>query len=265
MALVDNKITDADRSTYGVVSAPTKLIGTEAQNKAVFDKLIANAVQPKFNALIDDLVVITDAVDGAEAERVIAENGRVSAEAARASFTVYNPDVDYVIGNKVSFNGSSYQCIVPTKGNLPTNTTYWKIIAAKGDKGEQGIQGIKGDTGLQGIQGIQGIQGVIGITGAKGDTGSQGIQGATGATGKGISSVALTSGTHAAGTTDTYTITYTDSTTFSFGVYNGANGLGSGDMLKSVYDTNGDGSVDSVNNFTVIKNATTGIIELWEV
>lgn len=57
----------------------------------------------------------------------------------------------------------------------------------------------------------------------------QGATGATGAAGRGISSVALTSGNHAAGTTDTYTITFTDSTTATFTVYNGANGsAGSG-------------------------------------
>lgn len=48
-------------------------------------------------------------------------------------------------------------------------------------------------------------------------------------------------------------------------VQNSLSAAGYGDMLKSVYDINGDGSVDSVNNFTVIKNTTTGIIELWEV
>ena len=62
------------------------------------------------------------------------------------------------------------------------------------------------------------------------------IKGDTGATGNGIASVARTSGTGAAGTTDTYTITFTDSTTTTFGVYNGADGSGAGDMVKSVYD-----------------------------
>lgn len=36
----------------------------------------------------------------------------------------------------------------------------------------------------------------------------------------------MTSGTHAPGTTDIYTITYTDATTSTFSVYNGANGTG---------------------------------------
>ena len=60
-----------------------------------------------------------------------------------------------------------------------------------------------------------------------------------GASGNGIASIALKSGTHAAGTTDTYEITFTDGTTFDFFVYNGANGTGAGDMLAATYDPQG--------------------------
>lgn len=54
--------------------------------------------------------------------------------------------------------------------------------------------------------------------------GVQGLQGLTGLTGKGISSIVRTLGTGAAGTTDTYTITFSDATTTTFQVVNGANG-----------------------------------------
>lgn len=70
----------------------------------------------------------------------------------------------------------------------------------------------------------------------RGNTGATGPQGATG---NGISGIALKSGTHAPGTSDVYTITLTDGTTFDFSVYNGANGQGAGDMLASVYDPQG--------------------------
>lgn len=70
----------------------------------------------------------------------------------------------------------------------------------------------------------------------RGGTGAQGPQGATG---NGISDIALKSGTHAPGTSDVYTITLTDGTTFDFAVYNGANGTGAGDMLASIYDPQG--------------------------
>lgn len=70
----------------------------------------------------------------------------------------------------------------------------------------------------------------------RGNTGATGPQGATG---NGISGIALKSGNHAPGTSDVYTITLTDGTTFDFEVYNGANGQGAGDMLASVYDPQG--------------------------
>lgn len=66
----------------------------------------------------------------------------------------------------------------------------------------------------------------------------QGIQGIQGPQGESVASIQRTSGTGAAGTTDTYTMYSTDGTTIgTFNVYNGMDGLGSGDMLKSVYDT----------------------------
>jgi hypothetical protein len=54
------------------------------------------------------------------------------------------------------------------------------------------------------------------------------FDGTDGADGKGISSIVRTSGTGAPGTTDTYTITFTDNTSTTFNVYNGADGSGSG-------------------------------------
>lgn len=55
-----------------------------------------------------------------------------------------------------------------------------------------------------------------------------------GATGNGIANIAKTS---TQGLVDTYTITMTDGTTYTFTVTNGQNGGGSGDMLQSDYDS----------------------------
>ena len=76
-----------------------------------------------------------------------------------------------------------------------------------------------------------------------------------GAAGNGIASIALKSGTHAAGTTDTYEITFTDGTTFDFFVYNGANGTGAGDMLASTYDPQG----KAQDIFAYVDNAVSGV------
>lgn len=70
----------------------------------------------------------------------------------------------------------------------------------------------------------------------RGNTGATGPQGATG---NGISDIVLKSGNHAPGTSDVYTITMTDGTTFDFSVYNGSNGQGAGDMMAAVYDPRG--------------------------
>lgn len=57
------------------------------------------------------------------------------------------------------------------------------------------------------------------ISGVKGDKGDPG------ADGRGIVDVKRTSGNGSAGSTDIYTITYTDNTTSTFSVYNGTNGV----------------------------------------
>lgn len=76
----------------------------------------------------------------------------------------------------------------------------------------------------------------------KGDKGDKGETGDTGDTGTGISGITLTSGDHAPGTTDTYTVEFTNGKEFSFQVYNGTNGTGAGDLMS-------DGSVSMTGNF----------------
>ena len=93
----------------------------------------------------------------------------------------YSSSTQYEKNDVVTYEGSSYVSLQSTQGNAPTNTTYWQLLAEKGDKGDTGATG------------------------------------QTGATGNGISSVAKT-GT--SGNVDTYTITYTNGTTTTFDVTN---------------------------------------------
>ena len=53
MSLSNYKLTDTAIAQKGVIAAPDKLTGTAAQNKAVFDRLIREAVKELFNGLID--------------------------------------------------------------------------------------------------------------------------------------------------------------------------------------------------------------------
>jgi len=45
---------------------------------------------------------------------------------------VYDPLHSYIPLNKVTYQGSTYQCIFASTGNLPTNTTYFILIALAG-------------------------------------------------------------------------------------------------------------------------------------
>lgn len=47
----------------------------------------------------------------------------------------YNAGTTYVVNDAVSYNGSSYICKLESTGNLPTDTTYFDLMAQKGTDG----------------------------------------------------------------------------------------------------------------------------------
>jgi hypothetical protein len=47
----------------------------------------------------------------------------------------YDNSTNYIIDDAVSYNGSSYICKLASIGNLPTNSTYWDLLAQKGTDG----------------------------------------------------------------------------------------------------------------------------------
>jgi len=47
----------------------------------------------------------------------------------------YNAGTAYAVDDVVSYNGSSYVCILASTGNLPTNTTYWNVMSEAGTDG----------------------------------------------------------------------------------------------------------------------------------
>lgn len=99
------------------------------------------------------------------------------------------------------------------------------------------------------------------IRGEQGEQGPQGEDGADGADGVGIASITLVSGTHAAGTLDTYRITLTDGNTYDFQVYNGADGQGSpsSQMPKHL----GTGAVGTGNAYAREDHVHPAFVELW--
>ncbi|WP_273456398.1 beta strand repeat-containing protein [Nevskia ramosa] len=78
-----------------------------------------------------------------------------------------------------------------------------------------------------------------------------------GPAGRGVATIARTAGTGAAGTTDTYTITFTDGATTTYQVANGANGADStvagpaGRGVASVARTAGTGAAGSIDTYTI--------------
>lgn len=104
-----------------------------------------------------------------------------------------------------------------------TNNT-WKNVGR--------IQGPKGDTGDTGAKGDTGDKGDTGATGPKGDPGTDGTDG-----------VSPSVSTSKSGKITTVTIT--DATgDHIFTINDGADGTGTGDMVKATYDADNDGIVD---------------------
>lgn len=54
----------------------------------------------------------------------------------------YSAGTDYAVGDSVSYSGSSYVMYSDAgAGTVPTNTTYWMVLANKGDTGSAGASG----------------------------------------------------------------------------------------------------------------------------
>lgn len=100
----------------------------------------------------------------------------------------YNSTTNYVLGDVVLWNGSSYASLLGSnRGNTPgAAPSTWGLLTAQGPAGAMGATGgvgATGATGSIGLTGPAGPQGVQGATGVMGNAGPQGFQGATGATG----------------------------------------------------------------------------------
>lgn len=100
---------------------------------------------------------------------------------AWSSTVAYVNDSNYI--DLVTSGGNTYACKVSNTNQAVTNTTYWELIAQKGNTGATGPQGAKGATGATGATGPQGPKGDTGATGPQGPQGAKGATGATGATG----------------------------------------------------------------------------------
>ena len=123
----------------------------------------------------------------------------------------YNNSTQYYVFDFVNYNGNSYFAKQNTQGNLPTNTTYWQLVAEKGNVGNTGATG----NGIASVTktGTSGLVDTYTITFTNGNTTTFTV-----ANGNGIDRIELTS---TSGAVKTYTIYYTNGTTSTFDVTDG--------------------------------------------
>ena len=123
MGLSSYKITSSEIAQKGVVAAPDRLTGTAAQNKAVFDRLIREAVAGLFNGLIDELtgeegagdigLTEIDGVTGSDVQTVlgsvktILDTKSASADTAAALALKSDKSVTDLHVKSVSFNAQT--------------------------------------------------------------------------------------------------------------------------------------------------------------
>ena len=123
----------------------------------------------------------------------------------------YNNSTQYYVFDLVNYNGNSYYAKVDTIGNLPTNTTYWQLVAEKGNVGPTGLTG----NGISSITktGTSGLVDTYTITYTNGNTTTFDVS-----NGNGIDRIEKTA---TVGNIDTYTIYFNDNSTSTFEVANG--------------------------------------------
>ncbi len=187
----------------------------------------------------------------------------------------YDGGTAYVVGDVVSYNGSSYIAYQPTTGNLPTNTSYWYLLASKGFTGVTGPTGATGNagptggvgptgpTGSQGSQGLlgptgpTGAQGSQGVTGSVGPTGTTGTQGIAGPTGAGVTGPTGVPGTDGAtGPTGATGMTGADGAD----IFSGPTAPGDPEELDLWWDTSGEASPGDFTVSDVSYDSGTGLV-----
>lgn len=172
----------------------------------------------------------------------------------------------YLVGTETPY--LLYACVL--SGSSYTWLDLGSVSGVKGDKGDVGT-GITSMTGnaVDKGEGKRAFVLNVGLSSGASNTfeydivdgtnGTNGTNGTDGTDGRGIVSIDKTSGTGAAGTTDTYTITYTDGTTSTFNVYNGQDGTGASVTVDSELS---DTSTNPVQN-KVIKAALDNVQASW--
>lgn len=238
---IDDKVAAADASAKAAassaVAAAESATGVDekvqaAQTAATNAAKSETAAKAAQTAAANAQKAAESAQTGAQAAKTAAESAQEAAESAKNAAA----DSSTSAGKKASQAAQSAEDVASAKSAAETAKT--DAQAARDAIVNMIVEAVTLETGKPATVSKSLVDNVYKLVFGlpRGGTGAQGPQGATG---NGISGIALKSGTHAPGTSDVYTITLTDGTTFDFAVYNGANGTGAGDMLASIYDPQG--------------------------
>lgn len=238
---IDDKVAAADASAKAAASSAAaaavsatgvdekvQAAQTAATNAAKSETAAKNAQTAAANAQ----KAAESAQTGAQAAKTAAESAREAAESAKDAAASSST----AAGQKASQAAQSAEDAASAKSAAETAKT--DAQAARDAIVNMIVEAVTLETGKPATVSKSLVDNVYKLAFGlpRGGTGAPGPRGAPG---NGISGIALKNGTHAPGTSDVYTITLTDGTTFDFEVYNGANGQGAGDMLASVYDPRG--------------------------
>lgn len=261
------KITNQTTATEGIVDCEVTLYGSNSEQ----------ITSPKFYLRVEDNLYSDSEVESqdefTELATAISEAGNLNINLSKTDYattvTITRKDgttktatvYDGAKGDKGDKGDDGEQGIQGEPGT-PGEKGDKGDKGDPGEKGDKGDPGPKGDTGAKGEAGEQGIQGEPGTPGEKGDKGDKGDPGEPGAKGdkgdKGDpgSLESVTASVDANVGTPSVTVTYDgENVNFAFHNLKGQPGSGSGDMLKSVYDTDNDGKVDSAENADFATNA----------
>jgi len=141
MALRDQKITAENIGSKGISAVPDKLVGTPAENKALFDRLVREVVAEKVNAIVDALTAASGAGEiGAEVAGIDQTNvqGVLSVlkalrDADHSAQTATNAGLQSDIGNR--YTKAQVDAIVGSKFNTTDANLLVKSITFNADNG----------------------------------------------------------------------------------------------------------------------------------
>lgn len=110
MAIEDYKITESERQTNGVVSAPDILTGEPQENKSVFDRLVG-FVADKYNLFIDYVSgELSNRYTKEETNQAIAEKV-VQLGAGDMAKRIYDKDGNGIVDNAEAVNGFKIELV----------------------------------------------------------------------------------------------------------------------------------------------------------